>query len=235
MMARSQEAFKRRLARCFYPKEARDLIKEGATLDLADPALRVQAERWLASACQSEDRELAQFFIKRGVSLEMINKRGKNLLCQEISRCSPFAGGHPGSALLIIGLGADVNAVGEDGGSALMSAALAESPELVEALIRAGADVNHVTESGLSALMLAADTRGEPGVKMVQALLSAGADPLLKDREGRDAMRYALGDDEDEDDDGVAAIISAWIERGDIVSALSAGGDSPARAGKARL
>ncbi len=74
--------------------------------------------------------------------------------------------------------GADANAI-QEGNSALMAAALTGTKEEMDLLIRHGAMVNHQDSDGITALWYAI-----PDFDKTDLLLSHGADPQLRSREG---------------------------------------------------
>jgi antitoxin component YwqK of YwqJK toxin-antitoxin module len=59
--------------------------------------------------------------------------------------------------------------------------------ELIDAISASGVDINITSSGGRTALMLAL---GEGMFSLAGKLLDAGADPLLKDEEGHDSLRY---------------------------------------------
>jgi ankyrin repeat protein len=85
------------------------------------------------------------------------------------------------AALRLLAKGANPNAPGPDGTTAVMWAASNDDLALVRALIKAGANVTLKNQFGTSALTEAAII-GSPAV--VDALLKAGADPNTKNPEG---------------------------------------------------
>ena len=89
---------------------------------------------------------------------------------------------------LLLGSGADVNAVDEDNWTALIWAAWTGMPTVVEALVKAGSDVNALDNQKQSALMIAAQ-RGNDQV--VEILINAGADRNLKNADGKSAEDLA--------------------------------------------
>ena len=86
--------------------------------------------------------------------------------------------------------GADVNARGEGGTTALMFAAMFNTnPEIITTLVRDGADVHARGEDGTTALMAAA--YGNTNSEIINALLENGASPRLVNDEGKTAFDYA--------------------------------------------
>jgi ankyrin repeat protein len=84
-------------------------------------------------------------------------------------------------ALRLLAKGADPNAPGPDGTTAVMWAAANDDLELVRALIKAGANVKLKNQFGTTAITEAAIIGSAP---IVDALLKAGADPNTKNPEG---------------------------------------------------
>jgi len=89
--------------------------------------------------------------------------------------------GDRAAALQVLAKGADPNAAGPDGTTAVMYAAANGDVELVRALIRAGANVKPANQLGTSAITEAAIIGSAP---IVDALVKAGADPNFKNPEG---------------------------------------------------
>src|SRR5580698_1428711 len=90
--------------------------------------------------------------------------------------------GDHAAALRLAGVkGANVNATGNDGSSAIMYAAANGDLELVRALIKAGANVKLSNQLGTSALTEAAIIGSAP---IIEALLKAGADPNFRTTDG---------------------------------------------------
>ncbi len=84
--------------------------------------------------------------------------------------------------------GIDINAVDEDGNTALMLAASLAKIDIVKALLNAGADVNMKNKKHNTVLIIAA-WHGQ--INMVVALLAKGADVSVKDKYGNTALKIA--------------------------------------------
>jgi ankyrin repeat protein len=89
--------------------------------------------------------------------------------------------GDRAAALRLLTAGADPNAPGPDGTTAVMWAAANDDVELARALIQAGASVTVWNQFGTSALTEAAIIGSAP---VIHALLEAGADPNARNPEG---------------------------------------------------
>jgi uncharacterized protein len=89
--------------------------------------------------------------------------------------------GDRAAAMRLLATGANPNAPGPDGTTAVMYAASNDDLELVRLLIKAGANVNLKNQFGTSAITEAAIIGSAP---IIDALLKAGADPNSKNPEG---------------------------------------------------
>jgi len=98
----------------------------------------------------------------------------------------------PSVVRLMLEAGANANAKDDSGTTALMSAALSGKPETLKILIAAGADLNTVDDRGVSALMRVSE------VENARALLDAGADMSLRNKEGKTALALAIENNENE-------------------------------------
>src|SRR5689334_9696620 len=98
------------------------------------------------------------------------------------------SGDHAAAIRLLGAKGANVNATGADGTTAIMYAAANDDLELVRALIKAGANVKLKNQFGTSALTEAAIIGSAP---IIEALLKAGADPNFRTPDGETPLMAA--------------------------------------------
>ena len=96
--------------------------------------------------------------------------------------------GDRSAALQLLAKGANPNAPGPDGTTAIMWAAANDDLELVRELIKAGANVTLKNHFGTSALTEAAIIGSAP---LIHALLEAGADPNTRNPEGETPLMAA--------------------------------------------
>ncbi|MFE1595492.1 ankyrin repeat domain-containing protein [Nocardia sp. NPDC058705] len=89
--------------------------------------------------------------------------------------------------------GADLRSVNRYGGTALIPASEHAHVSTVRMLIAAGVDVNHVNTPQWTALQEAVvyGDGSQPYQETVTALLAAGADPQIRDAQGRTALQNA--------------------------------------------
>lgn len=102
--------------------------------------------------------------------------------------------------LALIKKGADVGETDKNGVTPLLHAVRFRSPIAVELLLKHGAHVNHCCKrSGSTALHRAIISTGAPGtsgkvterLEIIRKLLKAGADPSIKNKQGKVPLDYA--------------------------------------------
>jgi len=103
------------------------------------------------------------------------------------------ARGHQDILKLTLAHGADLASTNRFGGTALIPAAERGHVQTVRTLIDAGVAVDHVVKLGWTALLEAIilGSGGERHQQIVDALLKAGANPNLADREGVTPLAHA--------------------------------------------
>jgi len=92
---------------------------------------------------------------------------------------------------LLISKGADVNAVGNDGITPLLSAVVSKTPEIVTLLIEAGADVNGKGQKFHDGVTPVMEAVASMNLEMVTMLVEAGADVNAKNIDGLTPLLYA--------------------------------------------
>lgn len=112
----------------------------------------------------------------------------------------------------LLDAGASINAKDKDGKTALLYAVsqdYATPAAVTKTLIAAGANVNEVTASGQTPLMLAAKQRDS--LETIQVLLANGAVIDPKDKQGQNALMYAVSGNRDSTPDSISAAVKALI------------------------
>lgn len=123
--------------------------------------------------------------------------RGGNVNAKDAIQDSAFlyAGAEGFNEVLRLALaaGADVASTNRYGGTALIPASEHGHVETVQILIAAGVPVNHVNNLGWTAMQEAIllNNDGPRQLEVVRLLLDAGADPDIRDLEGRTALQNA--------------------------------------------
>ncbi|MDR2349510.1 MAG: ankyrin repeat domain-containing protein [Deltaproteobacteria bacterium] len=162
------------------PDFARTLAEAGANLEHKD--LRGATPIFGAAGNENED------------ILITLSRLGADPLVRDSGGTSPFfeaglTNENPKVLEEFLKLGADANGKNDLGLTPLMAAAGNPNPEIVRYLAVQGSEVNAVEPRGRSALMFSAWLNPDPRVS--KALLYAGADPFVKDSEGKDALAHA--------------------------------------------
>lgn len=126
--------------------------------------------------------------------MQLLIEQGSNLFESDSSGWTALmyaaASGHSEPVQMLLGAGANPNQASPHGDTALMASAFRRTID--EDLLRAGANINAQNHDGVTVLMILA---GKGETDEVDAALKAGADPSLKDTQGRTALDYLrLGD-----------------------------------------
>jgi ankyrin repeat protein len=144
-----------------------------------------QQPRTLAEATREGDLEEARRILRSGPNLNILDEYRIPPLFHAIE------GGSVDIVSDLLAAGADPKFTAPGGDTALMMAAWSNKLTIAKALLDHGALVNAANSSGETALISASQTC--PDGKMVQLLLSAGADPNAKGNDGGTALRAAAG------------------------------------------
>ena len=159
----------------------RALLDAGATLD--DP----QGVRFhnlpLVFSSMTGDLENVKLLLQRGAD-PAAGSQGRTPLAQAVTF------GYPDIVQAVIGAGASANMTESSGINLLHWAAIANRPEVIPALYMAGVPVNAQDEFGFTPLMYAA-TIDFGDTELVKTLLRAGADPSIRNHDGRTARDQA--------------------------------------------
>ena len=164
--------------------ETQRLLASGANPNITDD----QGRTPLHIAFHRREREIARALVKAGANPRLTDNRGYDILGIAVVRDDLD------SVALALELGADPKAVtGSYGGTVLNAAAQLGHDGVVAALIKAGAPLDHVNKAGWTALIEAIVLgEGTPRhLACVQALLAAGANPNLADRNGNSPLTLA--------------------------------------------
>ena len=155
-----------------------------------------------AALSAAEQAQLDQDLIKAAKAnnaplVAQLISRGGNVNAKDSIQDSAFlyagAEGFNEVLQLTLAAGADVAATNRYGGTALIPASEHGHVETVRMLIAAGVPVNHVNNLGWTAMQEAVllNNGGPRQQEVVRLLLEAGADPAIRDPEGRTALQNA--------------------------------------------
>ena len=157
-------------------RTVQSLIQRGFDPNTLDP----EARHGLIMAIAEPSLKVAQVLIEtKGTDLNFLNQAGESALMYAALK------GHVALVKLLIGKDADVN---KAGWTPLHYAATHGDVEVVRLLLEHHAFVNAVSPNGTTPLMMAAQYGSPSAVKL---LLDEGAEPLLKNEQGLNALDFA--------------------------------------------
>lgn len=134
------------------------------------------------------------YLLRAGAKLEHVNLNNENVIIQAVKSCRKIE-----IIRYLLDRGLDVNHTDRDGMNALMCAITNceaqksnEWMNIVRCLIDAKIDLNHKDQREKTALMLACSHYNEHNSEeLIKLLLEKGADPAIKDLDGRTALSHA--------------------------------------------
>lgn len=188
------------------PKVVRMLLNAGADLHATDEYGQDAFEAILEASCDSgacgpERFEVARTLVEAGVDIERVDHNGMARLA------SAAFGHHADSVEFLLKLGAKVNVLDADGGTALHWVCWQDEDEdedtnraceqIIRTLVRSSANVTAVDSRGMSAMHQAA--HGEGGNQTaIRTLLELGADADPSDNDGDTPLMLAAANGETE-------------------------------------
>jgi len=169
------------------------LIERGADVNTKtfDPGGKERTALMWASEKGLDD--VVRALLAKGAPVNARNDVGETALLVGAQSFQSFGKNQAAVVKTLLEAGADIEARSSKGGTALMRAA-PENNGVLPVLLDRGANVNAATNAGFTALMIAADA-GQ--VENINFLLSKGADPRLKNKEGQDAIAIAMKADQE--------------------------------------
>ena len=182
----------------FTLKQVQSLVNDGADVNAKDNTSHTPL-MYVSNYCESpEQLDVVKFLLESGADVNAKDKGGNTaLMFASISSLVDVM-------KTLIDAGAEVEARNDKGHTPLrLNFTMFPTVGAVNLLIKAGANVNSTDNSGVTSLMAVArlmsmrSVIGEKqiDIEVVKALISAGADPSMKDRKGKTLWDYARNDE----------------------------------------
>ncbi len=164
------------------------LIEAGLDVNASDGE---QGRTPLMHAAWSGKTQIVKLLLSAGASVEALDQYGETPL-HYAARSIRDEDAAQITGLLLAAK-APVNAADKAGETALHVAAGNDDPERLKQLLAAGARTNAIDHTGRTALMNAVEARDQTHslVARVQLLIEHGADPDLRDKDGKTALEIA--------------------------------------------
>jgi ankyrin repeat protein len=164
------------------------LLEMGADLHFAD----AHGVTVLMAAARSGDQALFESMLAKGLRPDAHDAEGASALMYAVR------GGNLAIYRHLLALGGAVGETTRSGENLLMAAAIGNHSEVAADLIARKLDVNAINNQGQTALMLVSANRDwdrlDAQRALIERLLKAGADPGLRDHQGRTVLHYASND-----------------------------------------
>jgi len=141
----------------------------------------------LMVAANHASLRLVDYLIRQGANVNAQTDGGETALMVAARHTDPEA--VKNTMTLLLAAGGDPNLASGGGNTALMEAAYSGHTAAVTLLLEAGAQVNYANQYKETALFVGSLRHGS--VAAIQALLAAGADPTLEDKDGAQAVDVA--------------------------------------------
>jgi ankyrin repeat protein len=163
------------------------LIRAGAKID---PRGKSGTEA-LWNSVYSKNPEIVKLFLKLGADPKSRTARGSSVLVEAVTAGDGVMEGDPRIVELLLDAGADPNNGGKQDNPPLVAAAERRNLPVLQLLIRRGADANRQSAFSKRPPIIAAVVGySDVNADFVSELVRAGADPTLKDRDGKTALDY---------------------------------------------
>lgn len=162
------------------------LIERGADVNTQTRNPGSKQRTALMWAAEKGLEDVVRALLSKGAQVDARNDLGETALL--VASNATLVSSMPAVARTLLDAGADIDARSAHGNTALMRVAEADNGVL-EVLLERGASVNAANNAGFTALMIAADSGR---TKNIGLLLSKGADPRLKNKDGDDARALAM-------------------------------------------
>ena len=175
-----------RLCAANTPEDVQAALANGADANAKDDRGRTALMYAARDCCP----EVVAALVEGGADVNARDVRGKTALNWALGFSD-----HAGVITALLDAGVDVNTRDNSGMTALLWAAWLGrwSADVIGALLRAGADLNARNPRGMTALMWAVIWDNDPAT--VKLLIDAGADPTVRDDEGKSALDHAREND----------------------------------------
>jgi|GEM_PF-3566099 len=151
--------------------------------EIEDKDTILRGETALMLASKNNFMDILKLLINSGANLNLKDKNGSNALLKAVEKKNIDI------VKLLLKYDLDVNEINKYGLSPILSSIAGYSKELTYILIQAGADVNIQDKTYKLTPLIYASALGD--ISLIKLLLSYGADPLQKDKDGWNALMMA--------------------------------------------
>jgi hypothetical protein len=157
-------------------KEVKRLISRGANVNVIDENIDKTP---LAQAVSNSNLKIVKMLLYAGARVDLRNGEGRTALMYVKDT-------EMVTELVIVG--ADVNAVDNEGNTPLIIASGLDNKEVIQKLIESGADINAENKEGVTPIVAAIE---DAKVENVEVLIKAGVNINKKNKDGKTALTCA--------------------------------------------